>query len=256
MGSGSVINDFYDKCHYKKLNMPIASDCRVDNHGLSDHLQRRLIRDRRIYLELPARNGLPIEASSFVDYPWDYVAVGRQPADLNSIVQGLMSDARDTGFSQNIAKLYPDPLIRRRSAAFTTRFRSGHYIEFLDPGEVDRRLQQLDRFVREQIQRPVNLFAAICAMAEFLIIHPFVDGNGRAARALFHLIMAERDGGRRVIPPIAPVIAHNRFAFISAMLACELLGDIQPLCDFVCAGLAATKIAIEEHMPNDSVSPI
>lgn len=206
--------------------------------------------ERRMELNLiGAQNGSPIQETDFVDYPWWHIPAGRQPPDLNHLVHRLMHETDDIMFSREVIKIYPDSLERRSRAAFTTRFRSGRYIEFLHAGEIDQRLQQLDHFVRTWLNRPPDIVAAVCAMAEFLIIHPFVDGNGRAARLLFHLMMADRDGGQRIVPPLAPAIAHNRFAFISAMLACELDADVRPLCDFVCAALAATKAVIESSEP-------
>lgn len=206
----------------------------------------RLTTENRIELNLARlHNSLPIRQADFVDYPWYYMPTGRRPPDLNCLVYRLMRRKNDIVLSRDISNIYPDPLEKRTCAAFTTRFLSGHYIEFLRVCEIGQRLQRLDHFVGTWLNRPPDIVAAICAMAEFLIIHPFIDGNGRAARLLFHLMMADRDHGRRIVPPLAPAIAHNRFAFISAMLACELDADIRPLCDFVCAALAATKAIIE-----------
>lgn len=44
--------------------------------------------------------------------------------------------------------------------------------------------------------------AAALAHKEFIFIHPFIDGNGRAARLLMNLILLQESYNIAIIPPV------------------------------------------------------
>ena len=51
------------------------------------------------------------------------------------------------------------------------------------------------------------LAQAAVAHAQFETIHPFVDGNGRAGRALIHMALRRRGLGLRILPPVSLILA-------------------------------------------------
>jgi len=53
---------------------------------------------------------------------------------------------------------------------------------------------------------PAGAQAAL-AHAQFEMIHPFVDGNGRTGRALIHLVLRRRGLATRVIVPVSLILA-------------------------------------------------
>ena len=53
---------------------------------------------------------------------------------------------------------------------------------------------------------PAHAQAAV-AHAQFETIHPFVDGNGRAGRALIHMVLRRRGLGLRILPPVSLILA-------------------------------------------------
>ena len=73
------------------------------------------------------------------------------------------------------------------------------------PDEVPRLLEDLMGYVNGDAHSPV-LQAAI-AHAQIETIHPFEDGNGRAGRALIHVILRRRGLSPRFVPPVSLVLA-------------------------------------------------
>jgi Fic family protein len=58
---------------------------------------------------------------------------------------------------------------------------------------------------------------AAIAHAQFETIHPFVDGNGRAGRALIHLILRRRGLAARVLPPVSLILATWSSNYVEAL---------------------------------------
>ena len=65
---------------------------------------------------------------------------------------------------------------------------------------------------------------AAVAHAQFETIHPFVDGNGRAGRALMHLVLRRRGLGLRVLPPISLVLATRSLDYVNGLTATRYIG--------------------------------
>jgi Fic family protein len=58
---------------------------------------------------------------------------------------------------------------------------------------------------------------AAIAHAQFETIHPFVDGNGRAGRALIHIVLRRRGLALRVLPPVSLVLATWARTYIDGL---------------------------------------
>lgn len=67
-------------------------------------------------------------------------------------------------------------------------------------------------------EHPALVQAAI-AHAQFETIHPFADGNGRAGRALIHIILRRRGVAPTFVPPISLVLATWVDDYISGLTA-------------------------------------
>jgi Fic family protein len=66
---------------------------------------------------------------------------------------------------------------------------------------------------------------AAIAHAQFETIHPFVDGNGRAGRALIHLVLRRRGLALSVLPPVSLVLATWARSYIEGLTQFRHVGS-------------------------------
>jgi Fic family protein len=79
------------------------------------------------------------------------------------------------------------------------------------PGLVD----DLCEFMNRDDLSPVT--QAAMAHAQFELIHPFADGNGRVGRCLIHTILRRRGTASDYVPPISLVLGADKDAYIAGM---------------------------------------
>jgi Fic family protein len=65
---------------------------------------------------------------------------------------------------------------------------------------------------------------AAIAHAQFETIHPFIDGNGRAGRAVIHLVFRRRALATRISPPVSLVLATWTADYIGGLTATRYRG--------------------------------
>ena len=83
------------------------------------------------------------------------------------------------------------------------------------PEEVGALLDDLGAGVNDERLPPVVQAALV--HAQFETIHPFADGNGRAGRALIHVILKRRRLAPAYVPPISVVLAAERDRYIAGL---------------------------------------
>ena len=69
-----------------------------------------------------------------------------------------------------------------------------------------------------------TLAHAAVAHAQFETIHPFVDGNGRAGRALIHMVMRRRGLGLRILAPVSLILATWSQEYIDGLSGTRYVG--------------------------------
>lgn len=82
-----------------------------------------------------------------------------------------------------------------------------------EPEAVPGLMADLVSFVNQSELPPVAV--AAIAHAQLETIHPFADGNGRAGRALVHLILKKGGTMRVTVPPISLLLATDRDRYIA-----------------------------------------
>ena len=83
------------------------------------------------------------------------------------------------------------------------------------PEFVSTLMEDLCAFCNED-SLPALAQAAI-AHAQFETAHPFVDGNGRAGRALIHLVLRRRGYGLLFLPPVSLVLAASSMDYVNGL---------------------------------------
>jgi Fic family protein len=83
------------------------------------------------------------------------------------------------------------------------------------PEEVPALLDDLAVFANRG-DIPAILQAAV-AHAQFELIHPFGDGNGRVGRCLIHAVLVRRGLAERFVPPVSLVLAANARSYIAGL---------------------------------------
>jgi len=89
--------------------------------------------------------------------------------------------------------------------------------DFVPPpeGEVPRLLEDLAAFCN-RVDLPPVMQGAV-AHAQYETIHPFMDGNGRASRALISMILVRRGVANDVLPPISLILAGDAASYVRGL---------------------------------------
>ena len=90
------------------------------------------------------------------------------------------------------------------------------------PEIVPRLMDDLIEFCNND-SLPALAHAAV-AHAQFETIHPFVDGNGRAGRALIHMVMRRRGLGLRILAPVSLILATWSQDYIGGLSGTRYVG--------------------------------
>ena len=109
------------------------------------------------------------------------------------------------------------------------------------PQEINRLLADLCKTINGDTLSP--LVQAAVVHAQFETIHPFDDGNGRAGRALVHVVFKRRGIAPRFLPPISVVFAGARDRYIAGLTRYREDGVADWLEHFAAATVRAARLA-------------
>lgn len=131
------------------------------------------------------------------------------------------------------------------------RTASGEIFRFADPADVPIRMGELVAWLRDALEKtelhPIEIASKL--HHDFVLIHPFGDGNGRTARILVNYVLM-RSG---YLPLVVPTQQKDRY--LAALRRADA-GDLQSLTDYLAGcletsmerGIAAAKgESIEEE---------
>ncbi len=112
------------------------------------------------------------------------------------------------------------------------------------PGRVEDLMSDLVGFVNAEWVDPVT--QAAVAHAQFEIIHPYGDGNGRIGRILIGWILAHRTGVT-VPPPVSIFIARDPGGYLAGLTRFRL-GELDPWVEWLAAELTYSSEAAQGLM--------
>ncbi|MBI2615088.1 MAG: Fic family protein [Gemmatimonadetes bacterium] len=109
------------------------------------------------------------------------------------------------------------------------------------PEEVASLLDDLCSAINDERLPPMVQAAVV--HAQFETIHPFADGNGRAGRALIHVVLKRRQVAPAYVPPVSVVLAAERDRYIEGLTRFrgDRVGDW--IEQFAAAALRGAKLA-------------
>jgi Fic family protein len=76
-------------------------------------------------------------------------------------------------------------------------------------------VKDLCQYITRDDLSPVT--QAAIAHAQFELIHPFGDGNGRVGRCLIHVLLKRRGVAPTYVPPVSLVLGANKDAYIAGL---------------------------------------
>lgn len=109
------------------------------------------------------------------------------------------------------------------------------------PEDVNSLLLDLCNAVNDDSLPPIVQAALV--HAQFETIHPFDDGNGRAGRALIHVILRRRSIAPAYVPPISVVLAVKRDRYIQGLTGFRGDRVVEWISDFADSATRAAKLA-------------
>ena len=126
-------------------------------------------------------------------------------------------------------RLFYERIDSRNAGVWRDRpvFVTGSDYVFPSPEEIPAKMSELKNWAASERGRlhPVE-FAALLHL-KFVLIHPFVDGNGRTGRLLMNLVLLQDGYQIAMIPPVC------RMEYLSAIRHYELRGDSKIFVEFI-----------------------
>jgi hypothetical protein len=164
---------------------------------------------------------------------WEFIPGGMT-------IAGLKAPHRALGLSGQIRST-------RMSVMIT---QEGTRLDYLHAPLIDERITAFLEHVNDNPLRLAPLHLAVTAMMDFLIIHPFEDGNGRMARLMFQWTLARHKILTKPILPLLPAIRKGRAPYLLAIYNWEFANDPRPLVDFVSHAIPLTLKGLKRFIRN------
>lgn len=193
------------------LRSESVASSRIEGHVLSN---RRLAKAAVVPLhDVTAQSVIGNVAAVERAYEWARGAAPFEPGTFADVHRVLFAGTRDEPMGG---------VIRTRQNWIGGDASSPANAEFVPPPaeDVPRLVADLAEFCNRTDLPPV--LQAALAHAHFETIHPFMDGNGRAGRALIGMVLIRRGVCRSVVPPVSLVLAGRADRYVRGLTSYRL----------------------------------
>lgn len=176
---------------------------------------------------LVLNEGITIKGKSFKDH----IEAKNHHEALHYLYELVEHNAKNT-VSEHLIRSLQQMVVRETDSAVAGKYRTGSVIITgakhtpPDAHEVPHQMRQLIRWIKENRNRLHPIELAAIAHHKLVHIHPFFDGNGRAARLFLNLILMQ-DGY-----PLVIILKHDRKKYYDVLQKADL-GDLKPIVRFI-----------------------
>jgi Fic/DOC family len=159
-------------------------------------------------------------------------------ADINIAISSANADSFVTCLENIVSNLLNIDTRIRTTPSIILPDQKGVGWQCVPVNEVVPRLGELHRYIAaHQSQSPLQ--TAIVALVMISCIHPFMDGNGRASRVIFHAILRKYGVSEKLYVPLKSFYAQSDFGFEIRLRQTFLTSDWNQITRYFCDVLHA-----------------
>jgi hypothetical protein len=158
--------------------------------------------------------------------------------DIDVAISNSNADSFVTCLERLVSNLLDTNTLIRTTPSIILPDQKGVGWQCVPANEVVLRLVELRRYIAEhQSQSPLQM--AIVALVMISCIHPFMDGNGRVSRVVFHAILRRYRVSEKFYVPLKNFYAQSDFGFEIRLRQTFLTSDWNQITRYFCDVLHA-----------------
>lgn len=159
-------------------------------------------------------------------------------ADMDVAISRLNADSFVTCLERLVSNLLNTETRIRTMPSIILPDKKGVGWQCVPVNEVVPKLHELHHYIAAH-QSPSPLQTAIVALVMISCIHPFMDGNGRVSRVVFHTILRAYGAGEKFYVPLKNFYAQSDFGFEIRLRQTFLTSDWNQVTRYFCDVLHA-----------------
>jgi hypothetical protein len=158
--------------------------------------------------------------------------------DIDVAISNSNADSFVTCLERLVSNLLDTSTLIRTTPSIILPDQKGVGWQCVPANEVVPKLVELRRYIAEhQSQSPLQ--TAIVALVMISCIHPFMDGNGRVSRVVFHAILRKYRVSKKFYVPLKNFYAQSDFGFEIRLRQTFLTSDWNQITRYFCDVLHA-----------------